>query len=83
MHLLQLQHLTQNYIQEKSMYLSISKRVDRIHVQSLQTSLSFRLTFFIRYLNMRFHCTKDVREYIFLIARGVKVLFLKKLSGGQ
>ena len=42
--MLQAQHLTKNYIQEKSLYLGISKRVVRIHLQSLHTSPSFRLS---------------------------------------
>ena len=44
MHLSHLQHLTQNYIQEKSMYLSISKKVVWIHLQSLHTSSSLPYT---------------------------------------
>ena len=43
MHLSQVQHLTQNYIQEKQMYLSISKKVIWIHLQSLHTSPSLPL----------------------------------------
>ena len=42
--------------QEKSMYLSLSKRVARIHLQSWHVSPSFRLAFFISYLNIHFHC---------------------------
>ena len=43
----------------ESLYLGIRMRVVQIHFQSLQlhTSLSTQFTFFIRYLNMLFHCT--------------------------
>ena len=64
-------HLTQNYIQEKKMYLSISKRNVRIRLQSLHNFSSFPLTVFTRFPNIRFH-------YMC-----VKMFFLKILTGGQ
>ena len=56
MHLLQTQHLTKNYTQEKSLYLGISKRVVRIRLQSLHTSPYFRLSspFFLVLLFVNF-----------------------------
>ena len=76
MHLLQVQHLTQNYIQEKSTYLSISKRVVRIRLQSLHASPSFRLYLlyaiseyaFSLHVMLKFSSKKIIRGSVKLIS---------------